>query len=167
MLGRALIVGTLALLAGCEYGPSHLDREDAAHAQSRAGVPVYWLGESFAGLPLTAAESEGPGRALFVYGECEGESEGIDDFHCTSPQLHVQQLPFSAVAWRIASGCRTLRSLRGVPLLYHGGLVLVTRRGIVKVFGRDPAESRRMATALRPVEGDARAELPAPTAAQR
>jgi hypothetical protein len=157
----------LMFIAGCTYGEEHASREDAARAQEDAGIPLYWVGESFEGFPLTAAEVSGPRRALFVYGECDGESEGIDGFHCTKPQLQIQFLPFDAVGWKIASGCRTVASLRGVPTLHHGGLVLVTRNGIVKAFGHNAAQSRRLALALRSLDGPSRQVLPPPSDEQR
>jgi hypothetical protein len=157
----------LVLLAACVHAEERASEEDARRAQREAGVTLYWAGESFEGFPLTAAEVDGPGRALFVYGDCDGESEGIDGFHCTKPQLQIQFLPFESVGWRIASGCRTVESLHGIPTLHHGGLVLVTRDGIVKTFAQNAAQSRRLALALRPVGGSRRPELPPPTAEQR
>jgi hypothetical protein len=157
----------LALLAGCAYGEEHASQDDAVRAQEDAGVRLYWAGESFEGFPFTTAEVYGRGRALFVYGECDGESEGIDGFHCTKPQLQVQFLPFDAVGWKIASGCRTVASIRSVPTLHHGGLVLVTKDGIVKTFGQSAAQSRRLALALRGLTGSSGDALPSPTDEQR
>jgi hypothetical protein len=157
----------LVLLAGCVHGEERASEDDVRRAQEEAGITLHWAGESFDGFPLTASQVDGPGRALFVYGECDGESEGIDGFHCTKPQLQIQFLPFESVGWRIASGCRTVESLRGVPTLHHGGLVLVTRDGIVKTFAQNAAQSRRLALALRPVGGPRAARLPAPTEEQR
>jgi hypothetical protein len=162
--GAALV---LVLLAGCVHAGDRLGEDDARRAQEEAGITLYWVGESFEGFALTASQVDGPGRALFVYGECDGESEGIDGFHCTKPQLQIQFLPFESVGWRIASGCRTVESLRGVPTLHHGGLVLVTRDGIVKTFAQNAARSRRLARALRPVGGPRRPELPSPNQEQR
>jgi hypothetical protein len=154
-------------LAGCSFGDERRSEEDALRAQDDVGRPLYWLGESFEGFPLTAAQSDGPGRGLLVYGECDGESQGIDSFHCTKPQLQVQFLPFDAVGWKIASGCRTLASLRGVPTLRHDGLVLVTGDGLVKVYSQNAAQDRRVALALRAVGEQRRAKLPPPAPAQR
>lgn len=156
-------VVTLALLAGCAHGEEHLSKADAVRAQVQAGITLYWAGESFEGFPLTAAEVDLPRRALLAYGECDGESEGIDGFHCTKPQLLVQFLPFTAVGWRIASGCRTVESLRGVPTLQFGGLTLVTGDGIMKVFAPNAAQSRRLALALRGLNGARSGTLPLPT----
>lgn len=155
-------------LAACER--ERASEEDALRAQEEASVQLYWLGESYDGLPLTEASAEtevGARRALFVYGECDGESEGVDGFQCTKAQLQIQHFPFEAVGWKLASGCRTLPSLRGVPTLRHDGLVLVTRDGIVKIYGRRKSEDGRIARALKPV-GKPRADrLPSPTSAQR
>jgi hypothetical protein len=166
-LAACLFVAFFSLVA-CEN--ERASEEDALRAQEEANVQLYWLGESYDGLPLTEASAEteaGARRALFIYGECEGESEGIDDFHCTKPQIQVQHFPFDAVGWKIASGCRTLSSLRGVPTLRHDGLVLVTRDGIVKIYGRRKSEDARIALALQPLAKPQTKRLPAPTAAQR
>jgi hypothetical protein len=160
-------VVTLALLAGCTQGEEHLSKADVVRAQKEAGITLYWAGESFEGFPLTAAEVDLPRRALLAYGECDGESEGIDGFHCTKPQLQVQFLPFDAVGWKLASGCHTVGSLRGVPTLQFGGLTLVTGDGVMKVFAPNAAQSRRLALALRGLDGARPGPLPLPTGEQR
>ena len=166
-LAACLFVAFFALQS-CE--DERASEQDALRAQEQANVQLYWLGESYDGLPLTevwAADRPGSGRAHLIYGECDGESEGIDDFHCTKPQIQIQHFPFDAVGWRIASGCRTLPTLRGVPTLRHDGLVLVTGDGIVKIYGRRKSEDDRIARALRPLRRPNAAHFPAPSAAQR
>jgi hypothetical protein len=167
MRTRPLLVIVAVALGGCSFGDERRGEEDALRAQQDAGRPLYWLGESFEGFPLTATESDGPGRGLFVYGECDGESEGIDSFRCTKPQLQVQFLPFESVGWRIASGCRTVDSLHGVPTLHFGGLSLVTSDGLIKLHAGDAARARRMAVSLRAIGEGRPATLPPPTPAQR
>ena len=159
-------------LVGCQSdearlsGEAHLSRDDAERAQNEAGVRIYWLGESFEGLPLTRADVDGPRRAALTYGECDGESEGFDSFRCTGPQIQIQHFPFTAVGWRIASGCRTLPTVRGVPTLRHDGLVLVTGDGIVKVYARNAAQDLRVARSVTPIN-DPVSRLPPPTPRQR
>jgi hypothetical protein len=158
---------TAAALAGCSFADERRSKDDALSAQEEAGTRLYWLGESFEGFPLTETDVVAPGRGHFVYGECDGESEGVDDFQCTKTQLQVQFLPFESIGWKIASGCRTVDSLRGVPTLHFGGLTLVTGDGIVKVYAGDAARDRRMAISLRAVGERRRANLTQPTQAQR
>jgi hypothetical protein len=165
-MSRWVVLFAAAFLASCAGGEHRTTADDVLHAQEEAGMRLYWLGESYAGLPLTATDADLRRRAVLVYGECDGESEGIDGFHCTKPQLQVQFLPFNAAAWKLAVGCSMLAPLRGVPTVRHDGLVLVTRGGLVKIYGRGAAEDRRVALALRPL-GDERAmPLPPPSRAQ-
>jgi hypothetical protein len=163
---RVLGIALALAIFGCQSDEDHLTREDVSQAQEDADVPIYWLGESFDALPLTNAEVEGRGRALLVYGECDGESEGGDSFHCTKPQIQIQQFPFASVAWRVAAGCKTLPSIRGVPTLRHDGLVLVTGDGIVKIYARTRAEDVEVARRLTRVDGRG-AGFPPPSRQQR
>ena len=166
-LAACLFVASLAIQS-CE--DERASEQDARRAQEQAGVQLYWLGESYDGLPLSevwAADQPGAGRAHFIYGECDGESEGIDDFHCTKPQIQIQHFPFEAKSWKRASGCRTLPTLRGVPTLRHDGLVLVTAGGIVKIYGRRAREDDEIARALMPLGKRRASRLPPPSATQR
>jgi hypothetical protein len=166
-MSRWLLALVAGLATACTGLDDHKREADALRAQRDAGTRLYWLGESYGGLPLTATDVDLPRRGVLVYGECDGETEGVDGFHCTKAQLQVQFMPFDAVPWRLVTHCRLRASLRGVPTLRHDGLVLVTRDGLVKIYGRTRAEDRRVALALRPVGGVRRALLPAPTPRQR
>jgi hypothetical protein len=122
------------------------------------GPPLYFAGRSFAGLPLTHAEREVEGRALFVYGTCEVEDPdgifGPEGGSCTPP-VEVQVFPFRPEDWRpgVAQGCYRRPSLRGVATVRHDGLVLFTASIAVKIYARSPAEARRVARALRALDG--------------
>ncbi len=128
-----------------------------------APAPTYYLGDDFAGLPLTDVEYGGDGRALFVYGECD--LEGRDDtFVCAKPTVQVQVFPFDTNDWRNAAACSPLPSMRRVPAVRHDGLVLVTGRTVVKIYARSPAEDLRAARSIRAVgeETPARSLPPPP-----
>lgn len=120
------------------------------------GPRLYYAGRSFAELALTHAESEGGGRALFVYGSCEiDDPDGIlgPEGGSCSPPVQIQVFPFDPDQWRLAAGCFRRPPLRGVPTVRHDGLVLFTARTVVKIYARGPAEDRRVAQALRSLDG--------------
>jgi len=140
-----------AALAGC--GSSRVDREDL----EKFPGGLYYAGVEFAGLPLTHAETGG----LFVYGSCNPSG---DDGGC-APPIEIQHFAFRRGDWSRAMFCRRLPSLRGVPTVRHDGLVLLTRDGVVKIYARTPAEDRRVALALRPVNARTPARLAPPSSA--
>lgn len=146
--------GALLVTGGCGGGIK------AKLAEVRdSDVPLYYAGDSFAGLPLTHVETYGRGNALFVYGNCTPSG---DDGGC-APPIEIQIFPFKPAQWRLAGGCRRLPRLLGVPTARHDGLVLFTRRTVVKIYARSHAEDRRVALALRRVGEDAPVRrLPAP-----
>jgi hypothetical protein len=150
--GALLTLLAAALLTACESGRRVPFREDVDGKLSRiraaSGPPVYFLGRRFAGLPLTHAESERAGHALFVYGTCKippGSDSGC------APPVQIQVFRFDPNMWRAAVGCHLRPSLRGVRTVRHDGLVLLTLSTVVKIYARNPAEDRRAALALRAV----------------
>ncbi|MDQ2910327.1 MAG: hypothetical protein M3R39_04830 [Actinomycetota bacterium] len=170
MRRAAAILGFVLLASSCgsrgDIVPTVKD-VDANLARARAvAVPLYYAGRSFAGLPLTHVELEGPGRAFFVYGTCvipAGQTEG----GC-APPVQIQLFPFDPGQWRRAVACHRRRSLLGVPTARHDGLVLFTGRTVVKIYARSHAEDRRVALTLRRVGDDKPLRrLPPPTAPVR
>jgi hypothetical protein len=155
------------LLAGCAgHGditvPRGQDVDGGLERARSSPVAFYFAGRRFAGLPLTDVELEGPGRAVFAYGTCvipRGQEGG-----CAVP-VQIQNFPFEAGNWRLAVGCHRLPSLRGVPTVRHDGLVLLTRRTVVKIYARNAAEDRRVALALRDVRRPERKGRPLPAPA--
>jgi hypothetical protein len=88
------------------------------------------------------------GRAFFAYGTCvipAGQEGG-----CSVP-VQIQIFPFEPKAWGLAVGCHRRPELLHVPTVRHDGLVLFTRRAVVKIYARNPAEDRRVALGLRDV----------------
>jgi hypothetical protein len=157
----ASVLAALAALAGCEFAGADDARVSADPVRDQTGPPLYWVGESFDGLPLTHAETPGPGRGVVAYGTCE--PPGGTDGGCAVP-LQIQHFPFTSVPWPQARGCSRLRPARGVPTVRHDGFVLFTGQMVVKIYSRSPAEDRRVAELLRPANrpGRAGAPLPAP-----
>jgi hypothetical protein len=121
-------------------------------AKARAsGFPIYYAGRSFAGLPLTDVELDGPDRALIAYGTCRIALPA--DGGCSVP-VQIQHFPFKPGDWRLAIDCHRRPSLLGVPTVRHDGLVLFTERQVVKIYARSASEDRRVALALRRVSDD-------------
>ena len=164
MLARAALV---ALAAAAAVGCTSLDREvpdgtldtgDVRQLARESGLPLYYAGLTFAGLRLTDGDAGAQG-GTFVYGTCELP----DDGGC-APPIQIQHFRFDPRAWRRAAGCQTVGRLRGVPAVHHDGLVLLTGRGVVKIYARSSREARRLAHAL--VRADGRptpSRLPAPS----
>lgn len=128
---------------------------------------IYFVGESFAGLPLVAiiGEKEHPS---FIYGDCEVGS-GFDPGGCPPP-LDIQHSPITErhpAMFDPTSGCSRTK-VRGVPAAIFessgGALEIYTGRMTVVIFANRPAQRFRAAEALRPVNaaGDPGDALPPP-----
>jgi hypothetical protein len=149
-----LLLSLLVLLTGClghdaVTVPHGKDVEQGLARARASSVSFYFAGPRFAGLPLTDAEVERPGRAFFAYGTCvipAGQEGG-----CSVP-VQIQNFPFEPHLWRRAVGCRRRPELLHVPTVRHDGLVLLTGRTVVKIYARSPAEDERVALSLRDVE---------------
>ena len=168
MNGPPIALAACAVVAGgCAGGTMTVPRErpteaDVRAAAKTAGRPVFYLGPTFAGLPLTGADARADG-ALFAYGTCEIDlpAEG----GCAVP-VQVQNFPFRAADWRRADGCYAHPPVRGIPTARHDGLVLFTETGIVKIYARSEMEDVEAAKALVPAGGRG-ALRPAPSAVTR
>jgi hypothetical protein len=183
-------LGAAVLLAGCgaQEGavtpPSEVSPE-LERIRDQSDGPVYWLGSSFEGLPLT--ESGGPQTEstssisttrepgapqrppaprrgpFFVYGECNGEGEG-DSFRCTGPQIQLQHWPIASPSRYPEHFSCTRTVIRGVPAAQFTDLEIYIGRSLVRIFAPSAAQARRAAAALRPLgrEGAASEPLPPP-----
>jgi hypothetical protein len=178
-----------ALLGGCGAGersdraaPGVTNELERIARESRG--PVYWLGPSFEGLPLT--HSEGP-QALpprpartverpsgvptrppaprpgpfFVYGECNGEGEG-DSFHCTGPQVQLQHWPIASPSRYPEYFSCTRTTIRGVPAAQFDGFEIYIGDSLIRIYAPTQAHARRAASALRPIDGSAGPSEPLP-----
>jgi hypothetical protein len=148
-----LLLPLLVLVTGClGHGAvtvPHGKDVDKGLARARASsFSLYFAGPRFAGLPLTDVEVDQQGRAFFAYGTCvipAGQEGG-----CAVP-VQIQNFPFERSLWRLAVGCHRRPELLHVPTVRHDGLVLFTRRAVVKIYARSPAEDKRVALSLRDV----------------
>ena len=146
----------LAVFAGCG-GP---DSGDARDAQKSATQPVYWAGEEVAGQELNDITRNGD-VVTFLYGDCKNEER---EGGCAVP-ISVQTAPICNVK-ALVLDVRPTRSrrVRGITARVRGGgtLDLATGTSNVTVRADSPKRLERTLAALRPVEGSAREELPAP-----
>jgi hypothetical protein len=165
-----LLILVLAFLMACSQTvPPKSEREAVAtdlEALRTADYPaVYFLGESFEGLPLTSVDDEccSPAYVLFVYGSCTLSRFG--EGGCNTP-LQVQVVPISERYPALFSGpssCELL-TVRGVPAAFFGDMLDVyTGKVTVVIFG-EPEQIQRVAEALRPLAqtGNLSEPLPSP-----
>jgi len=123
--------------------------------------PIYYLGDDFDGLPLTAVLREAD-LTTFLYGTCK--IPPFSDTGC-APPVQVQTHRFDPDAWAMVAGCRRLGSLRGVPTVDLSGLTLFTADVMVKidiVASDEEKRKQRAVEALRTVSDGARARGPLP-----
>jgi hypothetical protein len=183
-----VMAAAVALLTGCGAqdragGTSPELEADLERIERESAGPVYWLGSSFEGLPLTHGEGSQPpltpgprgDRAtgapeppptpargpVFVYGECNGEGNG-DSFHCTGPQVQLQHWPIASPSRYPDSFSCTRTTIRGVPAAQFDGFEIYIGRALIRIYAPDQAQARRAAAALRPLDGSASAREPLP-----
>lgn len=162
LVAAVLLGGAAKSVSGAETG--EVPARAGAQVQSFDGFPLYWLGESFEGLPLTATtrRNDPPDTAQrvhanyvsFIYGDCAA----ADESGC-APPLEVQVWPAcerSLADYALTPAGEPVPHLatvvRGVPAAYfENGLRLELYTGTVTVvvFGLDPGRLARAAAALR------------------
>lgn len=178
-----LATAAATLVAGCGAAERTADRPPELAAeldriQRDREHPVYWLGPSFEGLPLTYAEpSPAPaarrsrsGRRppaapvpgpFLVYGECRGEGTG-DSYRCTAPQVQLQHWPLASPArYPRHIGC-TRTTIRGAPAAQFDGFEVYVGRVLVKIYAPTQAQARRAAAGLRSLDESVSATDPLP-----
>jgi hypothetical protein len=118
---------------------------DVPSVQSQAQSTLYYLGDSFEGLPLVHAEGF-QGRALFVYGTCDVPVGQVDG-GCSPPlQLQEEATPVAGPL-----GCSP-RPGRPRPYEHDPSATIVFAGStMIKIYANDPARGRRAAHALEPV----------------
>ena len=145
-VGIVLSLGALALLSGCG---STTPAAGLNQARSSNGYPLYYLGTSFHGLPLTSAglgPGSGTGRQRawsFIYGSCTASS----DQGCATP-LEVQNWSicsrFPAIYPGPTPQTSTAHGAETLPT--GGGLDVYTGHTTVVIFGRDRGAAIRSLT---------------------
>jgi hypothetical protein len=177
----------IAILTGCgaderaDGTPSDLS---AKLEQLERGYdePVYWLGASFEGLPLTDTEGAQPPPMLspsmrrsdrpfprpsapapgpfLVYGECSPEGQG-ESYLCTGPQIQVGHWPIASPSRYPRRDSCTRTTIRGVPAAQFDHLEIYVGRTLLAISA-PRAQARRAADALRRLDGSAAPPQPLP-----
>jgi hypothetical protein len=132
------------LLSSCGSGADDLSLQDAEDFRA---FPLYYVGDSFQGLPLTAV-IRGSGRSpirswTFIYGSCEAKS----DQGC-APPLEIQNesicTRYPAIFGKRAPELAPFRGAR----VARGSAELYTGRTTLVIYGQ---EKLHALAALRPV----------------
>jgi len=150
---RPLLTAALLGLLAASCGGSAMARADVERllaSSAASSTPAYFLGDGYAGLPITNVLRDEGGTTI-VYGTCYVApfSEG----GC-APPLQVQTRTFSPEDWPNAADCSRLADIRGVPALdFGGGTVLVLDGLTITVFDdtMDAAKSGGAAADVRRV----------------
>jgi hypothetical protein len=176
------------LVAGCgadeRVGGTRSDLAAKLEVLERGQAsPVYWLGASFEGLPLTHTEGAQPAPTgppahrrsdrprppapvpgpFLVYGECEGEGRG-DSYHCTGRQIQIGHWPLASPSRYPRGHSCTRTTIRGVPAAQFDHLEVYVGQTLLMISApRDQA--RRAAAALRQLDGSAAPPQPLPAPA--
>lgn len=168
MLVAAMLMAAL-VIGGCgTTQPPPLSAHALEEAQTFPYYRTYWVGPSFAGQPLAAADGT-TGYNMLVgdsvyYGDCVSEHSIIGGA-CRLP------LQVTTVIYRLESnealGPQTNTVIRGVPAaIFEGGrsIELYTGRVAIELYSNSLAQALRAARLLRPLNapGSARGPLPPP-----
>jgi hypothetical protein len=168
----ALIAALLAaaLASGCGTGrPAPITKTELAEAETFPYFRVYWVGPSFLGNELVAADGQKGyidrvGDSVY-YGDCVHRKGIFGGGSCVLP------LQVTSVIYRLHSndalGKQRNIVVRGVPAtVYDGGrsIELYTGRIAIDLFSDSFAHAYTAAQALLPINapGSARGELPPP-----
>jgi hypothetical protein len=167
LLAALLLAG---LAGGCGTGhPAPITATELAEAQTFPYFRVYWVGHSFLGHPLAAADGQkgyidSLGDSVY-YGDCVHRKGIFGGGSCVLP------LQVTSVIYRLHSnatlGPQRNIVVRGVPaVVYDGGrsIELYSGRVAIDVFSDSFAHAYAAARVLLPLNapGSARGNLPAP-----
>lgn len=168
----ALIAALLAvaLASGCGTGhPAPITATELAEAETFPYFRVYWVGRSFLGSALAAADGQKGyidrvGDSVY-YGDCVKKKGIFGGGSCVLP-LQVTTVIYSLHSNTTLGKQRNI-VVRGVPAtVYDGGrsIELYTGRVAIDLFSDTYAHAYTAAQALLPMNapGSARGDLPAP-----
>jgi hypothetical protein len=166
-LGSALLL-LAPLLGACAsavpphtLAPNPVESLIALPAAGPRGFPVYWLGASFQGLPLTEVLRDRGGAVTVAYGECLRGGQ----YTCVVPLTVVTSpdnsfRPHGTAAMRVVMlrGVRSYSAARGLTVEVPTGSV------VVSIYAQRPGLARAAARAMVPLNtlGLPGAPLPAP-----
>jgi hypothetical protein len=121
--------------------------------------PVYWLGATFRGLPITDAVHDPSGAYTVQYGVCLEGGQAT----CVPP-LRVVTSPDNSFV-PLGSAPHAVVQLRGVPavIAHGGGTVEIPTGGVVlDIYAHDPALASAAARVAVPINGVAAPDGPLP-----
>jgi hypothetical protein len=171
--GRCLALAALCValaLGGCATGhPRAITAGTLAEAETFPYFKVYWVGPSFAGQPLAAADGQigyesGVGDSVY-YGDCVHRKGIFGGGNCLLP------LQVTTVIYGLHSnstlGPQSNTVIRGVPaVVYDEGrsIELYSGRLAIDIFSDTFAHAHRAVLELRPINapGSATGKLPPP-----
>jgi hypothetical protein len=148
----AVLTAAAVVLGGCVLTDERNVEASLEELRERPGPGLYYVGETFEGLPLTDISAAGP-QVTFFYGDCEPPP---DEGGC-APPLEVQIWPIErrppgAISSMIE--CRKV-AVRGASGAFYGSdLDLYVGDQTVVVFADSQPRALRAAEALRPVDAD-------------
>lgn len=148
LLVRAILI---VMVSTAAVGCASDTEADVDSARTFDAFPLYWAGETFEGLDVSAIDGvfDGTERVSIIYGSCE--PSGTSEQSCRPPvSIQITRLCFHLDAVNLPP---RPRQVRGAPVGGQDGApVLLTRKSQVKVYrgeGTDRGTSLRALSALR------------------
>jgi hypothetical protein len=169
----AVVVLATSLLCGCATHPAGpITTRDLDVARSFRLFTVYWVGRSFGGVPLTAADTQRDYDATagerVYYGNCDKQSSPVSTVGCRLP-LEIATVVYHAIDSRRNEGLgtRTNTTIRGVPaVIFNSGrsIQLYTADLAIDIYADSPARALAAAAAVVPMNrpADTHADVLAP-----
>lgn len=150
----------LGLLTGCTTHPAGpISTGDLDTAQSFRLFTVYWVGPSFDGVPLTAADTQrdydaAAGERVY-YGNCDKQASIISTVGCRLP-LEIATVEYHMIDSRRNEGLgtRTNTVIRGVPaVIFNAGrsIQLYTDQLAIDIYADSPARALAAARSVVPM----------------
>ncbi|HEX3874709.1 MAG TPA: hypothetical protein VHW26_11225 [Solirubrobacteraceae bacterium] len=150
----------MSLLCACATHPAGpITTQDLAAAQSFRPFTVYWVGRSFDGVPLTAADTRQDYDATVgervYYGNCDKPKSILSTTGCQLP-LEIATVNYRAINSRgnEGLGTRTNEVIRGVPaVVFDSGrsIQLYTGRLAIDIYADGAARALAAARAVVPM----------------
>lgn len=160
--GALAALAALALSAcGDTLQTKSVQETDLDYAASEPAFPVYWLGRSFEGLPVTTVDRDPGGAYLIAYGNCVVGGQDT----CVTPLLVITSPDNSFLPGGVAG--RALVRVRGrMAALAQGGRTIQLATGVVvvSIFAQTPTLARAAAQLIDPINqrGSLGRDLPPP-----
>jgi hypothetical protein len=160
LAASAVLALSTSLVCGCATHPAGpISTPDLAAAERFQLFTVYWVGRSFGGIPLTAADTQrdydaAVGERVY-YGNCDKQSSIVSTAGCQLP-LEIATVDYRTIDSRANEGLgtRTNTAIRGVPaVIFDGGrsIQLYTAELAIEIYADTPARALAAAQAVVPM----------------